>query len=221
MKTYNTYKIGTAALAAVLVLGIGSCAHHRKKSAAPPAPVAPVSQPKPQATVLEAPKSLEGAWIKVKSHWYSEPVGSQTDWWYIKNGKPHYYGVKGPSEGHPATPVSLGTPQDIPGSMFPECKDGMGRTYALGVMSYQPRGKRATLKIVIFRRQYPTLCRSVLNKDGTLEQSEDPAEITFTSAHSGVYHGTIKGVIAADSGYPADSVNSVAMWLDSITIYTE
>ncbi len=215
MKTYKTYKIGTAALAAVLVLGIGSCAHHRKKPATPPAPV---SQPTAQATVLEAPKSLEGAWIKVKSH---SKIESVTRWWYVKNGEPYYYGNAACSGDHPATPASLGTPQYFPESYYPVCEDSMGRGYDLGVMSYQPRGKKATLRIVLNLRHDPTLCRSAWIKDGCIELSKAPAEITFTSAHSGVYHGTIKGVFGEDVGMPAEQFASIVEKLDSITIYTE
>ncbi len=216
MKTYNTYKIGTAALAAVLVLGIDSCAHHRKKSAAPPAPAASVSQPKPQATVLEAPKSLEGAWIKVKAHGKGEPVGSQTYWWYIKNGKSHHYWEGDIPEGHPATPAYFKKP-DYTGRWLPICEDSLGRGYNMGTISYQPRGKTATLKIEDFDRYDPTLCRSVSIEDDFITGvSEESAEITFTSIHSGVYHGTIKGVFARATG------PSGWFWeLDSITIYTE
>ncbi len=215
MKTYKTYKIGTAALAAVLVLGIGSCAHHRKKPAAPPAPV---SQPTAQATVLEAPKSLEGAWIKVKSHHSSEPVGANTRWWYVENGKPYYYGDEACSGEHPATPASLGTPQYFPGAAIPLYEDSMGREYQLAEMSYHPRGKKATLKIVNFNRDQTTLCRYATVKDGWFALSKAPAaEITFTSVHAGVYHGTIKGIYSVDDR-PADSDYDR---LDSITIYTE
>ncbi len=218
MKTYKTYKIGTAVLTAVLVLGIGSCAHHRKKPAVPPAPDASASQPKPQATVLEAPKSLEGAWIKVKSHYLKEEsVGTETDWWYIKNGESHFYFSEESSEGHPTTPADVGKPQMTPVFSIPVCEDSLGRNYNIGTISYHPRGKTATLRIENCDRKESTLCRSAsIDGDFIGDFSKEPAVITFKSAGAGVYHGTIKGIFAP-GGMPAGWVQK----LETITIYTE
>lgn len=53
MKTHNIHKIGTAAIAAALVLGIDSCAHHRGST----------STPVPTAQSASAPVSLAGKTI--------------------------------------------------------------------------------------------------------------------------------------------------------------
>ncbi len=154
----------------------------------------------------------------MKSH--SKVEGAQTDWWYVENGKPYYYGDEACSGEHPATPASLGTPQFVPEMMFPLCEDSMGRGYQLAEMSYHPRGKKATLKIENCARHEPRLCRSAWVRNDQFELSNAPAEITFTSAHSGVYHGTIKGVFAEAAMCSPDYIDYVQR-LDSITIYTE
>ncbi len=208
-------KIGTAAIATALVLGTGSCTHHKVKPATLPAPV---HQPIAQATVLEAPKSLEGAWIKVKSHKKGEPVGAQTDWWYIKDGESHFYLSEECSEGHPITPAYFKEP-DYTGRVIPLYEDNLERCYNIGTISYHSRGKTATLRIENYDRRASTLCRSTLISDmadSISDFSEEPAVITFESAGSGVYHGTIKGVFAP-GGMPTFWVQK----LDTITIYTK
>ncbi len=162
--------------------------------------------------VLEAPKSLEGAWIKLKSH--GKLFGTHTDWWYVKGGKPHHYSSQEDwGEGHPVTPTSLGAPR-FESPRLPIREDNLGQAYLLGELSYLPQGKVAAIKIVNYDRHDTTLCRSATIENGYPSGLSDaPAIITFTSADAGVYHGTVDGVWAA--------VCMGVQEIDSITIYTK
>ena len=205
MKINHTIKIGSVALATLLTTLMNSCASHETGA------VTPVNLPKVQHT-LAAPKSLEGAWIRLRSH-RSSSSEPEVDWWYIKNGEAYYYGDETvAANGHPVSPTSMGTPEY--GSMrIPHCEDNLGRSYQLTSHTYVPSGATAKLYIQNNDRRETTLCRSASKNDTFYELSNEPALITFKSENQGVYEGTIEGVFGNWL---------VGTWqADSITIFTK
>lgn len=204
MQINHTIKIGGVALATLLTGLMNSCASHKTGV------ITPINLPKSQIA-LAAPKSLEGAWIRLRSHGAS--LGTSTDWWYIKNGKAYYYGDETvAANGHPVSPTSMGTPEY--GSMrIPHCEDNLGRSYRLTSHTYVPTGATAKLYIQNNDRRETTLCRSASKDDTFYKLSNEPALITVKSVNQGVYEGTIEGVFGN--------------WLvgtcqaDSITIFTK
>ena len=207
MKINYTIKIGSVALATLLTGLVNSCASHETSA------VTPVNLPKVQHT-LAAPKSLEGAWIRLRSHSEDRTI---TDWWYIKNGKAYYYGDETVAEnGHPVSPTSLGTPQYFPGAPFPHYEDNLGRSYQLTSHTYVPSGATAKLYIENLSDRFgTTLCRSISKNDVCdYKLSNEPAVITFKSENQGVYEGTIKGVIG-------NWHDGMLVRADSITIFTK
>lgn len=213
MQINHTIKIGSVVLATLLTGLMNSCASHKTGV------ITPINLPKVQHT-LAAPKSLEGAWIRVRSHSSSSPE-SYVDWWYIKNGEAHHYwdspGSAGEKmeNGHPVSPTSLGTPQH--GSMsIPHCEDNLGRSCLLTYHTYVPTGATAKLYIKNVDRHGTTLCRSVSIKDDYVYSiPQEPAVITFKSENQGVYEGSLEGCLAPEG--PADWVR----YVDSITIFTK
>ena len=205
MQINHTIKIGSVVLAMLLTGLMNSCASHKTGV------ITPINLPKVQHT-LAAPKSLEGAWIKLRSHGAS--FGTHTDWWYIKNGEAHHYwddpGSAGEKmeNGHPVSPASL----DSPERLLRGHKDSLGRYYVLASYTYVPTGATAKLSIKNDDRHETTLCRSASMEKGYAELSNEPALITFKSADQGAYEGTIKGVLGA-WGMGVQHV-------DSITIFT-
>lgn len=209
MKINYTSKIGSVVLATLLTGLMNSCASHKTSA------VTPINLPKSQIA-LAAPKSLEGAWIKLRSH--DPSSGTHIDWWYIKNGEAHHYWDSPDSaggamvNGHPVSPTSLGRPQYSSVKILPSCEDSLGRHYVLASYTYVPTGATAKLSIKNDDRHETTLCRSASMEKGYAELSNEPALITFKSADQGVYEGTIKGVLGA-WGMGVQHV-------DSITIFT-
>lgn len=208
MKINYTIKIGSVALATLLTALMNSCASHETGV------VTPVNLPKVQHT-LAAPKSLEGAWIRLRVHGSSSPE-SYVVWWYMKNGEAYYYGDETVAEnGHPVSPTSMGTPEY--GSMrIPHCEDNLGRSYLLTYHTYVPSGATAKLYIENNDRHGTTLCRSVpIEDDYVYSIPKEPAVITFKSENQGVYEGSLKGCLAPEG--PASWVR----YVDSITIFTK
>ena len=209
MQINHTIKIGGVALATLLTGLMNSCASHKTGV------ITPINLPKSQIA-LAAPKSLEGAWIRLRSH-RSSSSEPEVDWWYIKNGKAYYYGDETvAANGHPVSPTSLGTPQH--GSMsIPHCEDNLGRSCLLTYHTYVPTGATAKLYIKNVDRHGTTLCRSVSIKDDYVYSiPQEPAVITFKSENQGVYEGSLEGCLAP-SGCPAAWVR----YVDSITIFTK
>ena len=210
MQINHTIKIGSVVLAMLLTGLMNSCASHKTGV------ITPINLPKVQHT-LAAPKSLEGAWIKLRSHGAS--FGTHTDWWYIKNGEAHHYwddpvsaGEK-MENGHPVSPASL----DSPERLLRGHKDSLGRYYVLASYTYVPTEATAKLYIKNFDRHDTTLCRSVPIEDDFVHSiPQEPAVITFKSENQGVYEGSLEGCLAP-SGCPAAWVR----YVDSITIFTK
>ncbi len=213
MKINHTIKIGSVALATLLTTLMNSCASHETSA------VTPINLPKVQHT-LAAPESLEGAWIRLRSH--SSSLGPHVDWWYVKNGKAHHYwdipdsAGKAVANGHPVSPASLGTPQYFPTKLLPSCEDSLGRHYVLASYTYVPAEATAKLYIENNDRHGTTLCRSVPIKDDYVYSiPREPAVITFKSENQGVYEGSLEGCLAPEG--PASWVR----YVDSITIFTK
>lgn len=204
MQINHTIKIGSVVLAMLLTGLMNSCASHKTGV------ITPINLPKVQHT-LTAPKSLEGAWIRLRSH---RTPGYYMDWWwYIKNGKAYRYCdtpafILGDAmtNGHPVSPTSFNASED---------EDNLGRSYILSSYTYVPTGATAKLYIEESDRYGTTLCRSISKNDVCdYKLSNEPAVITFKSENQGVYEGTIKGVIG-------DWHNGIAApYIDSITIFT-
>ena len=200
MKINYTIKIGSVALATLLTALVNSCASHETGV------VTPINLPKVQHT-LAAPKSLEGAWIRLRSHSEDRTI---TNWWYIKNGKAYQYADSPASagkemvNGHPVSPTSIDTSWD---------EDNLGRRCYLCSYTYVPTG--ATAKLYINYRDETFLCRSVSeNYRHEYVFHNEPALITVKSVNQGVYEGAVEGVIG----------NCYACWAnhaDSITIFTK
>lgn len=206
MKMNHTVRIGNVALATLLTGLMSSCASHKTSA------VTPINLPKAQVT-LTAPKSVEGAWIKLRLH---DAQGSQTGWWYIKNGKAYLYGNEETTEnGHPVSPTRIDLLQY--GRTPIACQDNLGRSCIMGIYTYTPTGATAKLRIANGDRHDTTLCRSVSIGDNFIDSvSQEPALITFKSNAQGVYEGTVKGVFAPEC-MPAENVQ----YVDSITIFTK